>query len=99
MSDEIKDYTETVSVRLTKAQVARLRDYAKERGILQSAVIRQWISDCDVTPILSEPLKENLRQEEAFRRGMMGEGHWKAREWVEFQLKQWAYRLWGIQID
>jgi hypothetical protein len=77
----------------------RLRDYASERGINQSDVIRQWIHDSDVTPVLSEPLKENLRQEEAFRRGIRGESHSWAREQVEFQLKQWAYRLWGIPID
>lgn len=99
MSDEIKDYTETVSVRLTKSQVARLRDYARERGISQSDVIRQWIHDCDVTPVLPESLKQYLRQEEAFRRGTMGESHWKARALVEFQLKQWAYRLLGTPID
>lgn len=99
MGDEIEEYTETVSVRLTKAQVVRLRDYARERGISQSDVIRQWINDCDVTPVLSEPLKENLRQDEAFRRGTVGGSEWNARVRAEFQLKQWAYRLWGIPIN
>ena len=44
---ETKDYTETVSVRLTKAQVERLRQHASALGISQSDVLRHWIDDCD----------------------------------------------------
>lgn len=44
---ETKDYSETVSVRLTKAQVQRLRQYADALGISQSDVLRGWIDDCD----------------------------------------------------
>jgi hypothetical protein len=94
MSDEIKDYTETVSVRLTKAQVKQLRDSAFERGISQSDVIRQWIHDCDVTPVLSEPLKEWLRLEtEAIRRGTIGGSNQTAHGLVESKLK-WVYGSW-----
>lgn len=96
MSDEIKDYTETVSVRLTKAQVARLRDAAQERGVTQSDVIRQWIDDCDVTPILKEPLKEYLRLEaEAIRRGTIGGSNQTAHGLVEYQLKLRYGEWWG----
>jgi len=100
MSDEIKDYTETVSVRLTKAQVERLRGYAFERGISQSDVIRQWVDDCDVMPVLSEPLKEYLRLEaEAIRRGTLGGSNQTAHGLVESKLK-WVYgSWWGIPID
>ena len=44
---ETKDYSETVSVRLTKAQVERLRQHASALDISQSDVLRGWIDDCN----------------------------------------------------
>jgi hypothetical protein len=41
------DYRETVSVRLTRAQVERLRQQAHQCGISQSDLIRRWIDGCD----------------------------------------------------
>ena len=59
MSDEIKDYA--VSVRLTKAQVARLQDYARERGISQSDAIRQWVDTLEVLPVFPQRLLDFYR--------------------------------------
>jgi len=44
---DVMDYRETVSVRLTRAQVERLRQQASALGISQSDVLRRWIDDCD----------------------------------------------------
>jgi len=44
---ETKDYSETVSVRLTKAQVERLRQHASALGISQSDVLRRFLDGCD----------------------------------------------------
>ena len=49
MSEEtdVKDYSETVSVRLTKTQTAWLRQHAQVLGISQSDILRHWIDDCN----------------------------------------------------
>ena len=59
---DVKDYTETVSVRLTKAQVERVKHYAKECGMSVSDVIRRWIDDLDVLPMIPAELKSIIRQ-------------------------------------
>lgn len=47
---DVMDYRETVSVRLTRAQVERLRQQASACGIRQSDLIRRWIDGCDAEP-------------------------------------------------
>lgn len=61
MSDEIKDYTETVSVRLTKAQVEQLKQAAVEMGMTQSDFIRQWVETLDVMPVFPQTLLNHYR--------------------------------------
>ena len=42
-----KDYTEVITARVTKAQLARLREHAQVLGISQSNLLRGWIDDCN----------------------------------------------------
>ena len=59
---DVKDYTETVSVRLTKAQVALLKAHADVLGISQSDVIRGWIESADLIPMIPLEVQKKLRQ-------------------------------------
>ena len=59
---DILDYTSMVSVRLTEGQVARVKHYAKECGMSVSDVIRQWVDDLDVLPMIPDELKAIIRQ-------------------------------------
>lgn len=62
ISMDIKDYSETVSVRLTKAQVQLLKAHADALGISQSDLIREWLSNADLIPIIPAELKAAIRQ-------------------------------------
>ena len=57
---DVKDYTETVSVRLTKEQVAQLKHHAESRNLSQSDVIRQWIENADMIPNIPAGVYEKL---------------------------------------
>ncbi len=72
MNDEymdIKDYTETVSVRFTKAQVERLREIADATGQSQSDLIRYWVDNADLLPHIPQGVCEKLRKIAGGRRG------------------------------
>ena len=65
----INDYTETVSVRLTKEQVAQFKHTAESRNLSQSDVIRQWIENADIIPNIPTGVYEKLRMIARGRRG------------------------------
>jgi len=59
---DVKDYTETVSVRLTKEQVARLRSRARREGMSQSDLIRSWVDTADLIPRLPPRVVERIKR-------------------------------------
>ena len=59
---DVKDYTETVSVRLTKEQVRQLKRHAESRNVSQSDLVRSWIESADFIPQIPVGVCEKLRQ-------------------------------------
>jgi len=61
MPDNIKDFSETVSVRLTQEQVEKLKAHADARGVSQSDLIRDWIENGDLIAKIPPEVVEKLR--------------------------------------
>ena len=60
MSDH--DYTQTVSMRLSKAQLELLKHCATEHRVSVSDLRSRWILDLDVLPMIPAELKSIIRQ-------------------------------------
>lgn len=58
----VKDYTETVSVRLSKQQVAQLKRHAQGYNLSQSDFLRMLLENLDVLPMIPAELKAIIRQ-------------------------------------
>ena len=61
MPDNIKDFSETVSVRLTQEQVELLKAHADLLGISQSDLIRYWIENGDLIAQIPPEVVSKLR--------------------------------------
>ena len=66
---DVKDFSETVSVRLKKDQVELLKAHADALGISQSDVIRGWIENADIIPNIPTGVYKKLRMIARGRRG------------------------------
>ena len=89
------DYTQTISVRVTKMQFERLKTCAAEHGVSGSNLIRRWISEADVTPVLPQRLIEHLRGEAvAISGGTIGGGETTPRQLIEYRLRQQFGAYW-----
>ena len=85
---DVKDYTETVSVRLTKAQVELLKAHADALGISQSDALRKWVETADLLPHIPTGVCEKLRKIARGRRGQT------ARKLIEGVLRrEWEGKL------
>ena len=58
---DVKDFSETVSVRLTEVQAERLKAHADARGVSQSDLIRYWIENGDLIPQIPPKVVSKLR--------------------------------------
>ena len=83
---DVKDFSETVSVRLTKAQVELLKAHADALGISQSDLIRYWIDRADLIPHIPDGVYEKLR---SIARGRRGQTPAKLIEGVLRQKWEW----------
>ena len=61
MPDNIKDFSETVSVRLTQEQVEKLKAHADVLGVSQSELLRYWVENGDFFPHLPPEVVSKLR--------------------------------------
>lgn len=57
---DVKDYTEVITARVTKTQLARLRQHAEALGVSQSDVLRRFLDDCDPEPGQAEVVFADL---------------------------------------
>lgn len=80
------DYTETISLRLTKEQRDKLKAAADARGVSQSDFLRVIIDDIDLLPHLSEKFKRNIR-----KAGGQRQVAWKL---IEDALQKQFRRIW-----
>ena len=60
MPDNIKDFSQTISVRLTQEQVEKLKAHADVLGVSQSELIRYWVEHGDLIPHLPPEVVEKL---------------------------------------
>lgn len=90
------DFTETVSVRISKAQLELLKHCAFEQQVTVSNLIRRWIEESDVTPVLPQRLIDHLRAEAvAISQGTIGGNETTPRELIEHRLRQFLGAYWG----
>jgi len=47
---DVLDYSEVITARLTKKQAVLFREHARQAGMSQSELIRQWIETADLLP-------------------------------------------------
>ena len=93
MSDT--DYKETISIRLTTAQLKILKDCSTEHLVSVSDLIRRWIEESDVTPGLPQRLIDHLRAEAmAITQGTIGGNETTPRDLIEYRLQQVFGRYW-----
>ena len=59
---DVKDYKETISVRLTQGQVELLKAHANALGISQSDLIRNWVETSDLIPVIPPEVAQKLRR-------------------------------------
>ena len=85
---DVLDYSEVITARLTKKQLARFREHARQAGISQSELIRQWIETADLLPHIPVGVCEKLRKIARGRRGQT------ARKLIEGVLRrEWEWKL------
>ena len=68
---DVKDYTETISVRLTQGQVELLKRHAENCNKSQSELIRYWIENADLMPIIPPEIAAKLRRFQRDVRGLL----------------------------
>ena len=89
------DYTETISIRLTTAQLKILKHCAAGHLVSVSDLIRRWIEESDVTPVLPQRLIDHLRAEAmAITQGTIGGNKTIPRDLIEYRLQQVFGRYW-----
>ena len=66
---DVKELSEVITARLTKEQVARFREHARQDSMSQSELIRRWIETADLLPHIPAGVCEKLRKIARGRRG------------------------------
>ncbi len=85
---DVLDYSEVITARLTKKQLARFREHARQAGISQSELMRRWIETADLLPHIPTGVCEKLRKIARGRRGQT------ARNLIEGVLRrEWEGKL------